>query len=172
MKSITVATMLLLTFNGISGAQTASDTQPIAANPSDTPPVTDSLKDLDALTLSCPRAALNAAAREAAKVHARGTYQFSYFNIINESHHARYEVHFRSNYEGETELKYCVVLYCQQGWDPAQADAAVTLMSVPRSSATVASPMANCPETDRMGAQCGGAAWPLANRCAKRSSCL
>jgi hypothetical protein len=71
-------------------------------------------------------------AREAAKVSARGTYQFSYFNIIKESHHARYEVHFRSNYEGEPELKYCVVLYCQRGWDPAQARAAQPRAAQPR----------------------------------------
>jgi hypothetical protein len=144
--------MFLLTLCGISGAQTAPDTRPIAATPSDSAP-SDSLRDLDALTLSCPRAALNAAAREAAKVRGQGTYHFSYFSIINESHHARYEVHFHSNYEGEPELKYCVVLYCQQGWDPAQAQAAVTLMSAPRSSATVASPVASCPVTDHMGVQ-------------------
>jgi len=154
MRGISVSTMFLLTLcNGISGAQTAPDALPIVAAPSDSSPGGDSLRDLDALTLSCPRAALNAAAREAAKVHARGTYQFSYFNIINESHHARYEVHFRSNYEGEPELKYCVVLYCQQGWDPAQAQTAVTLMSAQQSSAKVASRVASCPETDRMGRQ-------------------
>ena len=38
----------------------------------------------------------------------QGTYQFSYFKIINDAHHAAYEVHFKSNYEGEAELKYCV----------------------------------------------------------------
>jgi hypothetical protein len=145
---------LLALCNGISGAQTAPDTLPIGAAPSsDSAPSADSLRDLDALTLSCPRAALNAAAREAAKVHALGAYQFSYFNIINESHHARYEVHFRSNYEGEPELKYCVVLYCQQGWNPAQAQTAVTLISARRSSAAAVSQVASCPETDHMGAQ-------------------
>jgi hypothetical protein len=152
MRGITVCTMFLLTLcNGIGRAQTAPDAPPIVASPSDSAPSVDSLRDLDALTFSCPRAALNAAAREAAKVQARGTYQFSYFNIINESHHARYEVHFRSNYQGEPELKYCVVLYCQQGWDPAKAETAVTLMSAKKSSATVASGVASCPETVRMG---------------------
>jgi hypothetical protein len=154
MRGITVATMFLLTIcNGVSWAQTAPDAPPIVAPPSDSAPSVDSLRDLDALTFSCPRAALNAAAREAAKVHARGTYQFSYFNIINQSHHARYEVHFRSNYQGEPELKYCVVLYCQQGWDPARAQTAVTLMSAQRSSAKVPSRVASCPDTERVGGQ-------------------
>ena len=78
----------------------------------------DGLRDLDAMTFSCPKAGLNAAAREAAKVPSRGTYQFSYFEIISDSHHASYEVHFKSNYEGEPDLEYCVSIYCQQGWDP------------------------------------------------------
>jgi hypothetical protein len=155
MRGVTVCTMFLLTLcNGISRAQTAPDVAPIGATPSsDSAAGADSLRDLDALTLSCPRAALNAAAREAAKVHTLGTYQFSYFNIINESHHAHYEVHFRSNYEGEPELKYCVVLYCQQGWDPAQAQAAVTLLKAAQSSSGVASREASCPATDRMVGQ-------------------
>ena len=53
------------------------------------------------MTFSCPKAGLNAAAREAAKVPSQGTYQFAYFRIINDSHHASYEVHFKSNYQGE-----------------------------------------------------------------------
>ena len=53
------------------------------------------------MTFGCPKAGLNAAAREAAKVPSQGTYQFSYFKIINDSHHAAYEVHFKSNYQGE-----------------------------------------------------------------------
>ena len=60
------------------------------------------------MTFGCPKAGLNAAAREAAKVPSQGTYQFSYFKIINDSHHAAYEVHFKSNYAGEPDLKYCV----------------------------------------------------------------
>ena len=64
-------------------------------------PADDGLKDLDAMTLTCPKAGLNAAAREAAKVPSQGTYQFAYFNIIDDSHHSSYEIHFESNYEGE-----------------------------------------------------------------------
>lgn len=91
-------------------------------------PVVDTLSDLDAVTFSCPRAGLNAAAREAAKVRSQGTYQFAYFNIISDAHHALYEVHFKSNYAGEPDLKYCVSVYCQQGWDP-KTKTSVTLMS-------------------------------------------
>src|SRR5689334_16275155 len=78
----------------------------------------DGLSDLDSITFACPKAALNAAAREAKKVPSKGTYQFSYFKIINDSHHSSYEVHFTSNYQGEADLKYCIAMYCQQGWDP------------------------------------------------------
>jgi len=88
----------------------------------------DDLSDLNAMTFSCPKAGLNAAAREAAKVPSQGTYQFAYFRIINDSHHASYEVHFKSNYQGEADLKYCVAIYCQQGWDPRTAKTSVTLM--------------------------------------------
>ena len=73
---------------------------------------------LEAMTFDCPKAGLNAAAREAGKVPSQGTYQFSYFNLVNDAHHSAYEVHFRSNYAGEPVLRYCVSLYCQQGWDP------------------------------------------------------
>ena len=83
-------------------------------------PPTRALDDLDAMTFDCPKAGLNAAAREAAKVPSQGTYQFSYFKIISDAHHATYEVHFKSNYVGEPELQYCVSIYCQQGWDPAK----------------------------------------------------
>ena len=58
---------------------------------------------------------MNAAAREAAKVRSQGTYQFAYFKIINDTHHASYEVHFKSNYEGEADLKYCVAMYLSTG---------------------------------------------------------
>ena len=80
------------------------------------------------MTFSCPKAALNAAAREAARVRSQGTYQFAYFNIVTDAHHGAYEVHFKSNYEGEADLKYCVSIYCQQGWDPKTTKATVTLM--------------------------------------------
>lgn len=74
-------------------------------------------------------AALNAAARRAAEAPSQGKYQFSYFNLVSDSHHAQYEVHFISNYEGEPALKYCVEIYCQQGWDPRTAKAAITEIS-------------------------------------------
>jgi hypothetical protein len=88
----------------------------------------EGLNDLAAMTFGCPKAGLNAAAREAAKVPSQGTYQFSYFKIINDSHHSTYEVHFKSNYVGEPDLKYCVSIYCQQGWDPKSTKTSVTLI--------------------------------------------
>ena len=91
-------------------------------------PQTRALDDLDAMTFDCPKAGLNAAAREASRVPAQGTYQFSYFRIINDAHHAAYEIHFKSNYVGEPELQYCVTIYCQQGWDPSRTMVGVTLM--------------------------------------------
>lgn len=85
------------------------------------------LSALEAMTFSCPQAALNAAAREAAKVPAQGRYQFVYFRVVEATAHPSYEVHFRSNYHGEEDLKYAVSLYCQQGQDP-DATASVTLI--------------------------------------------
>ena len=41
----------------------------------------DGLSDLQAMTFACPMAALNTAARQAAKVPSQGSYQFSYFRI-------------------------------------------------------------------------------------------
>jgi hypothetical protein len=87
------------------------------------------LSDLEAMTFDCPKAGLNAAAREAGKVQSQGTYQFSFFKIVHDAHHAFYEVHFKSNYQGEPELKYCVSMYCQQGWDPRTSKTEVRLMS-------------------------------------------
>ena len=101
--------------------------QDIGAAPQAVPP-SAGLSDLAAMTFSCPQAALNSAAREAAAAPSEGTYQFSYFRIVNDAHHATFEVHFKSNYVGEPELKYCVALYCQQGWDPRTAKTTVTLM--------------------------------------------
>ena len=94
--------------------------------------VPDGLSDLSAVTFSCPRAGLNAAARQAAKAPSQGTYQFSYFSIISAGHHAAYEVHFKSNYEGEPDLRYCVEMYCQQGWDPNATQMTITMMSTQR----------------------------------------
>jgi hypothetical protein len=96
----------------------------------------DGLSDLNAMTFSCPKAGLNAAARKAAEVPSQGTYQFSYFRIVNDTHHAAYEIHFKSNYEGESELHYCVEMYCQQGWDPKTAKTSITLMSTQRGGVT------------------------------------
>ena len=125
MNKLLVVTATLLTVGGTCPAQTPGPApqQPSAA--ADSPTASDGLRDLDAMTFSCARAALNAAAREAAKAPAQGTYQFAYFKIIAGSHHASYEVHFTSNYAGEPELKYCVMLYCQQGWDPGAASISV-----------------------------------------------
>jgi hypothetical protein len=83
---------------------------------------------LEAMTFDCPKAALNAAAREAGKVASQGTYQFSYFNIVNDAHHSTYEIRFRSNHLEEPVLRYCVSLYCQQGWDPRTTQIDVRLM--------------------------------------------
>lgn len=87
------------------------------------------LEKLGQMTFACPKAGLNAAAEAAAKAPTQGTYQFSYFRIVNDSHDSNYEVHFKSNYFGEPELKYCVTVYCQQGWDPEKSNPTVRLMS-------------------------------------------
>ena len=89
-------------------------------------------------------AALNAAARRAAGVPSQGKYQFSFFNIISDSHHAQYEVHFTSNYQGESLLKYCVEIYCQQGWDPKTAKATIKVMSNAPQRATADSHRPGC----------------------------
>jgi hypothetical protein len=107
----------------------------------DTASVSDDLNDLAVMTFTCPKAGLNAAARRAAEIPSQGTYQFAYFNIIDESHHALYEVHFKSSYEGESDLKYCVSIYCQQGWDP---ETTVTLMNDERQPGGVAPHGADC----------------------------
>jgi len=104
----------------------------------------DGLSDLDSITFACPKAALNAAAREAKKVPSKGTYQFSYFKIINDSHHSSYEVHFTSNYQGEADLKYCVAMYCQQGWDPKTTKTSVTLMDGKQQSMAGAAHVTDC----------------------------
>jgi hypothetical protein len=102
------------------------------------------LSDLDGMTFDCPKAALNAAAREAANVKSEGTYQFSYFNIHGESHHAAYEIHFRSNHHGEPDLKYCVAIYCQQGWNPATTRPTIALMGADGTHAKGAAHAAAC----------------------------
>ncbi len=102
------------------------------------------LRDLDAMTFGCPKAGLNAAAREAANVPSQGTYQFSYFRIVSDSHHASYEVHFKSNYVGEPDLEYCVSVYCQQGWDPKTTKTSVRLMSDARQAGKEDAHVADC----------------------------
>jgi len=104
------------------------------------------LDDFAALTFGCPKAALNAAAREAAKVQSEGSYQFNHFDFISDTHQAVYEVHFASNYPGEPVLRYCVAIYCQNGWDPKTTQASVTLMA--ESGATK--------KASVHGAACGG----------------
>lgn len=95
--------------------------------PASVRPGTDGLSDLGAMTFRCPQAGLNAAAREAAKVASQGRYQFAYYRLINDSHHSSYEIRFKSNVEGEADLKYCVSVYCQQGQDP---NAGLTVSSI------------------------------------------
>jgi hypothetical protein len=125
-------------------AQSTRDSQEQSAPAAGTAPANDGLSDLNAMTFGCPKAGLNAAAREAAKVQSQGTYQFSYFKIVNDSHHASYEVHFKSNYVGEPDLKYCVAVYCQQGWDPATTKTSVRLMTSQRRPAKAATHEADC----------------------------
>jgi hypothetical protein len=120
-------------------AQTAQPAAPTTPSSVESPaPAAESasadsgLHDLASMTFGCPKAALNAAAREAAKVRSQGTYQFSFFKIISDSHHSAFEVHFKSNYVGEKDLKYCVAMYCQQGWNPNTTRTTITLMNDPR----------------------------------------
>jgi hypothetical protein len=120
------STLIALAIAASIAAAAASQEQ--ASPTSESAQVTSGLADLEAITFGCPKAALNAAARRAAKVPSQGTYQFSYFNIVSDTHHAIYEVRFKSNYEGEAELKYCVEIYCQQGWDPKTAKTSIRLL--------------------------------------------
>jgi hypothetical protein len=126
-KRVTMTVVVIAA--SLAAVAAAQNVPPTTGQPADTAPVNSGLNDLDTLTRGCPKAALNAAARRAASVPTQGKYQFSYFNIISDSHHALYEVHFTSNYEGESVLKYCVEIYCQQGWDPKDVKASITVMS-------------------------------------------
>ena len=145
------AMVLILSLAANSTRTVAAPQTPAQTQAPPTTPPTVGLNDLNAMTFSCPRAGLNAAARQAAKAPSLGTYQFSYFKIVNDTHHAAYEVHFKSNYEGEPDLRYCVELYCQQGWDP-NTKTTVTMMSTQRAGVTA------------HGAACGVHAPPLKGR--------
>ena len=131
MRKLAIAAALALTVGGVALAQNAAapaGTTPEQAATDPDPAVPAGLRDLEKTTFACPKAALNAAAREVAKYKSEGTYQFSYFNIVSASHHAAYEVHFTSNYLAEPVLKFCVAIYCQQGFDPATTKTSVALM--------------------------------------------
>jgi hypothetical protein len=128
----------------VPAAQAAPPSLEQPAPVADTAAKSEGLSDLDAMTFGCPKAALNAAAREASTVQSQGTYQFSYFKIVNDSHHAAYEVHFKSNYPGEADLNYCVAVYCQQGWDPKTTKASVTVMGSGRPAKGVAAHGGDC----------------------------
>jgi hypothetical protein len=150
-KRIMMTAAAVAVWSGVPPTQTAAaaETMSIAQEQSapvagTTAPASDGLGDLNAMTFDCAKAGLNAAAREAAKVPSRGTYQFGFFRIINDSHHASYEIHFKSNYEGEADLKYCVSMYCQQGWDPKTAKTSVTLMGNERQRVAGAAHGAAC----------------------------
>lgn len=131
MKKLAVAAALALAVGGTAFAQNPpapAGATPEQPAPASEPAVPAGLSDLEKRTFACPRAALNAAAREVAAYPSQGTYQFSYFNIVSASHHATYEVHFTSNYAAEPVLRFCVAIYCQQGFDPATAKTSVALM--------------------------------------------
>jgi hypothetical protein len=128
-RVIVIAVIVAASLSIVAAVQNAPTSPARTASAADAAAATDGLSDLESLTRSCPKAALNAAARRAASVPSQGKYQFSYFNIISDSHHALYEVHFTSNYEDESLLKYCVEIYCQQGWDPKDVKTSITLMS-------------------------------------------
>ena len=158
-----IAVVALVAWTTVSHAQTvdaAAPTAPVpqqqSAPPEGAAPAGDGLSDLNAVTFSCVRAGLNAAGREAAKAKSQGTYQFSYFKIIKDTHHSFYEVHFKSNYSGESDLKYCVAIYCQQGWDPKSTQISVRPMSNERQVQVAAH-----------GADCGNEQMPVKRR-AKR----
>ncbi len=151
MKNIIAAAAVALAASGavplalsVAGASEIVPTLQEPAAPAAAAPASDGLGDLNAMTFSCPKAALNAAAREAVKVPSQGTYQFAYFRIVSDAHHASYEVHFQSNYPGEADLKYCVSMYCQQGFDPATTKTSVSLMSHARQAKGAAAHGAEC----------------------------
>ena len=149
---LTISAVALIAGVAVNSTRTVAAPQAQAQTQATPTPPPVGLSDLNAVTFACPKAALNTAARHAAKAPSQGTYQFSYFKIVNDTHHAAYEVHFKSNYEGEPELRYCVELYCQQGWDPNTTKTTVTMMSTQRAGVTT------------HGAACGVHAPPVTRR--------
>jgi hypothetical protein len=154
-NNMAITALALAACSGLLHAQTVAAAPQTAANSQEqsgaaagAAPAGYGLSDLDAMTFSCPKAGLNAAAREAAReaarVRSRGTYQFAYFRIIDDSHYATYEIHFKSNYVREPDLKYCVSLYCQQGWDPETAQVSVDLIGDERRPVGGAAHGADC----------------------------
>ena len=136
-KSILMTSAIaLVVCLAVNGTRTVAAPQAPARTQAAPAPAPEGLSDLNSMTFACPKAALNTAARQAARAPSQGTYQFSYFKIVNDTHHAAYEVHFKSNYGGEPDLRYCVELYCQQGWDPNTTKATVTMMSTQRAGVT------------------------------------
>jgi hypothetical protein len=129
MRRILITMAVAIAGAAAAHAQNAGSSQEPSGQTTEAAPATSGLSDLESLTFGCPKAALNAAARRASEMPSQGTYQFSYFNIVSNTHHAVYEVHFKSNYAEEPELKYCVEMYCQQGWDPKTAKTSITVMS-------------------------------------------
>jgi hypothetical protein len=123
---------------GAAGAPTGTAGAPAAGTAgaplAESPPADNGLNELAAMTFACPKAALDAAASAAAKVPTEGAYQFAYFGTVSDSHNAMYEVHFKSNYQSEPLLKYCVAIYCQQGWDPKTTQPVVMLLNDTRTA--------------------------------------
>jgi hypothetical protein len=144
MRNILIVMAMAVTGVAAAYAQSAQTSQEAPAQTAEAAAATSGLSDLESLTFGCPKAALNAAARRASQVPSQGTYQFSYFNIVSNTHHAAFEVHFKSNYADEPVLKYCVEMYCQQGWDPKTAKTAITLMSDPPRRAGAAAHADSC----------------------------
>ena len=102
------------------------------------------LSDFRAAISRCTEVGLDAAAREVAKVPSAGRYRFTNFRTVDDSHHSLYEVDFKSSYVGEPILRYCVSVYCQQGWDTKTENASVTLVRNKPQPGTGSIPAAGC----------------------------
>jgi hypothetical protein len=145
-KKLAVATAFAFAVGGAAFAQNAvvpAGTTPEQPAAGSDPAMPVGLGDLEKATFACPKAALNAAAREVATRPSHGTYQFSYFNIVSGSHHGAYEVHFTSNYAAEPALRFCVTIYCQQGFDPATTTRVALMGTSATPQATAAGHAAN-----------------------------